>query len=49
MRWRVLKSGRSTEINQEKVDEANDFPQIHPGSSVRKLLQYHKQQQKIEL
>ena len=30
-----LRSGRSTGINQEKVDGVNDFLQTHPGSSVR--------------
>ena len=31
------RSGRSTGINQEKVDEVNDFLQTHPGSSVRSV------------
>ena len=35
VRSEVLRSERSTVINQEKVDEVNDFLQTHPGSSVR--------------
>ena len=30
-------SRRSTDINQEKVDEVNDFLQTHPESSVRSV------------
>ena len=32
-----MKFERSTGINQEKVDEVNDFIQTHPGSSVRSV------------
>ena len=35
----VLKSERPTVINQEKVDKASDFPQTHPGSSVRSVVE----------
>ena len=35
----VLKFGRLTRINQEKVDEVNDFLQIHPGSNVRSFVE----------
>ena len=31
------RSGRPTVINQEKVNEVNDFLQTHPGSSVRSV------------
>ena len=31
------RSGSSTGINQEKVDEVDDFLQTHPGSSVRSV------------
>ena len=46
------RSGRPTVIDQEKVDEANDFLQTHHQDQVsgllRKTLRYHKQQH-IEL
>ena len=33
------RSGRSTGINQEKVDEVNDFLQTHPESSVSSVVE----------
>ena len=35
----VLKSGRPIVINQEKVNEVNDFLQTHSGSSVRSVVE----------
>ena len=39
VRPEVLKSGRPTGINQEKVDKSSGFPQTHPGSSVRSVVE----------
>ena len=53
LRAGVLQSKRLTGINQEKVDEVNDFLQTHPGSKMFGLLsnplRYQKRQQHIEL
>ena len=39
VRAEMLKSERLTGINQEKVDEVNNFLQTHPGLNVRSVVE----------